>query len=166
MMETSLLEKETTSGHSEQKESSESGSRKIHWTDDDLKKVKHVFKDDIFKDKVTLDAVRGGIERHKKLRGMSPRGVYDKLKKECKKCCKFVAVREPPQEHESLQDKLDRMEGVGNNTNETATNDDQLSTTIIPPSERNRAFRCDKVELIHKVLSDMISKTVTISQRH
>jgi hypothetical protein len=124
-----------------------------------------IFKDDIVKNNVTLDIVRRGVETHEELRGMSPRRIYDKLKKDCKKDCNaLVPVGEPPREHDTLQDKLDRMGSVGKNTAETGTNDDQLSTSIIAPTERNSSFDCVEIETIHRLFKDMICESPTISR--
>ena len=75
----------------------------------------------------------------------------------------LVPVGKPPQEHDSLQDKSDRMGSVGKNTAETGTNDDQLSTSIIAPTKRNNSFNYVDVETIHRLFNDMICKSPTIS---
>ena len=76
----------------------------------------------------------------------------------------LVPVGEPPQEHDSLQDKLDRMGSVGVATDETVTHDDQLSNSIIAPTERNSTFNNDKVETIHDLFKDMIREAMKISR--
>ena len=130
-----------------------------------MAKIWEIFKDNIVKNNITLDVVRHGVETHEELCGMSPRRIYDKLKKDCKKDSDaFVPVREPPQEHDSLQDKLDRMGSVEKETEDSGTNDDQLSTSIIAPTERNSSFNCNEVETIHKLFKDMIQTTTKISQ--
>ena len=117
--------------------------RRILWTDDEVAKVRDIFKHDIINNNLTLDVVRRGVETHEELRGMSPRRIYDKLKKDGKDCSALVPARDPPQEQDTLQDKLDRMESFGTGE-ETATNDEELSSDIIGPSERNSAFNCKK----------------------
>ena len=57
-------------------------SKRIPWTDDEVE-IKRVFKDAIESDNITLDVVRNGVKTHEGLSGMSPRRIYDKLKKDC-----------------------------------------------------------------------------------
>ena len=147
------------------KSSENQQSKRIPWRDDDVAKIKEIFKDDIAKGDITLDAVRRGVETHEELCGMSPRRIYDRLKKDCKKDSNsFVSVGELPQEQDSLQDKLERMDDVGKSTEETGTNDDQLSASIIAPTERNSTFNCEEVDTIHRLFKDMICENRTISR--
>ncbi|XP_028419188.1 uncharacterized protein LOC114544894, partial [Dendronephthya gigantea] len=169
ILETATTVEETMAvdgkGKSSPCESSESESKRAPWTDDDVAKIKKIFQKDILKNNVTLDVVRHGVETHEELCGMSPRRIYDKLKKEGKKNLgELVPVMELPQEHDSLEDKLDRMEDVQKHAEESGTNDDQLSTSIIAPTERNSLFNCDEVQTIQKLFEDMIRKTVIISK--
>ena len=130
-----------------------------------MTKIKEVFKNDIAQDNITLDVVRRGVETHEELRGMSPRRIYDKLKKDCKKdCIACVPVGEPPQEQDSLQDKLERIGSVGKSAEETESHGDQLSTSIVAPTERSSTFNCDEVDTIHEVFKDMIRESRTISR--
>ena len=100
---------------------------------------------------------------------MSPRRIYDKLKKDIQKDSNaLVPVREPPQEHESMQDKLERLgKNLTNWTNseQAATiDDDQASTSIIAPTERNSSFNDNEVGTIHTIFKDMICGSATISR--
>lgn len=96
---------------------------------------------------------------------MSPRRIYDKLKKDTKrKSSKLVAATEPPQDLDSLQDKLNRLESVGDDTVEKGTNDDQLSASTVALSERNSAFDNVQVNTMHKLFKDMIYQSRTISR--
>ena len=105
------------------------------------------------------------MKTHEGLSGVPPRRVYDKLKKDCHSDPNaLVPVGEPPQEHDSLQDELDRMGSVGVATDETVTHDDQLSNSIIAPTERNSTFNNDEVETIHDLFKDMIREATTISR--
>ena len=164
--ETCAVAENKKSAENEPEKSSESeGSKRIAWTDDEVTKIKEVFKNDIAQDNITLDVVRRGVETHQELRGMSPRRIYDKLKKDCKKeSIACVPVGEPPQEQDSLQDKLERMGSVGNSTEETESHGDQLSTRIIAPTERNSTFNCDEVNTIHELFKNMIRESRTISR--
>lgn len=153
-----LLDSETAKSESEE-------SKRSLWSDDDLKIIKEIFKQEIIHDTITLDVVRYRVETQEELRGMSPRRIYDKLKKDAKrKSSKLVAATEPPQGLDSLQDKLDRLESVGDYTVETRSNDDQLSASIIAPSERNSSFTNVQVNTMHKLFKDMIYQSTTISR--
>ena len=116
--ETRAVAEKKKSAENEPEKSSESeGSKRTAWTDDEVTKIKEVFKNDIAQDNITFDVVRRGVETHEELRGMSPRRIYHKLKKDCKKeCIACVPEGEPPQEQDSLQDKLKRMGSVGKST--------------------------------------------------
>ena len=143
--------------------------KRIPWSDDDVAKIKKIFKDDIINDSITLDVVRRGVETNEELRGMSPRRIYDKLKKDIQKDSNaLVPVREPPQEHQSMQDKLERLgKNLTNWTNseQAATiHDDQASTSIIAPTERNSSFNDNEVGTIHSIFKDMICENTTISR--
>ena len=99
----------------------------------------------MLKNNPTLHVVRKGVETHKELASMSPGRIYDKLKKDAKTDCNSSEHgREPPEAQDSLQDKLDRMGGVKTNIEETGTEIEQLSASIIPPSERNSTFNYDE----------------------
>ena len=84
---------------SEPSQSSESKkSQRKTWTDDEVAKIKRVFKDAIESNNITLD----GVKTHEGLRPMSPRRIYDKLKKDCQSDLNaLVPVGGPPQELDS-----------------------------------------------------------------
>ena len=145
------------------KSESETSKKRIPWSGDDRAKVKKIFEGDM--NNVTLDVVRHGVETHEELRGMSPRRIYDKLKKIFKKNCNALCGGEPPQECESLQDKLDRMGNAGKETEEVMIIDDQASTSIIAPTERTSTFNADEVATIHDLFKDMICKSTAISKK-
>ena len=119
-----------------------------------MTKIKEIFKYDIAKGDITLDAVRSGVETHEDLCGILPRQKKDSNS--------FVSVGELPQEQDSLQDKLERMDDVGKSTEETGTNDDQLSASIIAPTEQNSTFNCEEVDTIHRLFKDIICENRTI----
>ena len=65
------------------------------------------------------------------------------------------AVPELPAHSESLEDRLSRLESNGNQTAVT-TNDDQLSNSIIAPTERNSNFSNLQMDILHELYGDMI----------
>lgn len=140
----------------------ENGKRKrIPWSDEESKLINEVFKKEIMENDITMDVIRHRIETHSELRGMSPRRVYDKLKKVNQK--ESISHAEPPKECEVLQDKLNRIHSIGSHTEETRTGDDQLSTSIFAPTERNSNFNNHDVSTMHTLFKDMIYERATIS---
>ena len=124
-------------------------------TDDDLTKVHQVFQEEIKKNTTTLSMVRDRVEESEKLRGMSPRRIYDRLRRDINKTADVLdATCQPPKACESLQDKLLRM---CPSSGKQETCDDGSSASIVPPSERNGNF-------INFELDDMIKKGKKISK--
>ena len=67
-----------------------------------------------------------------------------------------------------MQDKLERLGKKLTNwidSEEAATiDDDQASTSVIAPTERNSSFNYNKVGMIHTLFKEMICETTTISR--
>ena len=119
--------------------------------------------------KYSVDVVCRGIETNEELRGMSPRRIYNKLKDIQKDSNALVPVRKPPQEHESMPDKLEKKMGKKltnwTDSEEAATiDDDQASTSITASMERNSTFNDNAVGTIHTLFKDTICGTTTISR--
>ena len=86
-------------------------SQRVLWNKSEVEKIAKIFEKEIEERNVSLPAVRAKIDSHVKLHGMTPRRVYDKLKKD------FLQGKSPvpatsvelPNECETLQDRIERM---------------------------------------------------------
>jgi site-specific recombinase XerD len=136
------------------------------WTESDLKKVHSYFKDEIRMNTITLDNIRRRIEGNVEFNGISPRRIYDRLKKDIKKGLTLDDNRELPNSCELLQDRIRRMEDASIHSEEQdgTTFDENSSVSIIPPSERNSNFNDTEVRTLHKIFEDMIYHGLKISQ--
>ena len=56
-------------------------TKRVPWTNDELQKVKASFDDEIREQNISLSAIRAKVNASEQLKGMSPRQIYDKLKK-------------------------------------------------------------------------------------
>ena len=138
------------------------GKAKRTWTDDDLTKVHQVFQEEIKKNTITLSMVRDRVEENEQLSGMSPRRIYDRLRRDINKTADVLdATCQPPKACESLQDKLLRM---CPSSGKQETYDEGSSASIVPPSERNSNFTNFQLETVHKIFDDMIKKGKKISK--
>ena len=135
--------------------------KKLPWNEEDLEKVKKAFDEEINQGEITLDHVRYRVETTGELHGMSPRRVYDKVRKEIKELPAKAATLQPPQALESLHDKLSRIDS----SEAASTNmDDTESSFVVPPSERNSSLNNDEVKTLHQLFGDMITGNTTIGQ--
>ena len=134
------------------------GKKKVLWRDSDLSKVYKVFEEEIKMKSITLDTVRLRVEGNEQLNGMSPRRIYDRLKKDMQKAPHDVldVGCELPKACESLQDKFARV------ASPSLDDDDGSSVSIVPPSERNSNFSNAQIETIQSIFKDMISNGKTI----
>ena len=150
------------------KRNKEEAKNKRSWSDEDLKKVHTIFGQELMENTVTLDIVRYRVETNEELHGMSPRRIYDRLKKDSKKKLHFSGlVCEPPKACETLQHRVNRIENVGQSVSEVAETidtDEQLSVSIIAPSERNSNFSDGAIGVLHKMFEDMIVEGKRISK--
>ena len=144
------------------------GKAKGTWTDSDLTKVQQVFQEEIKNKTITLAMVRDRVEENEDLHGMSPRRIYDRLRRDLKKTADVLdATCQLPKACESLQDKLLRMcssSASVSGKQETTTCDDGSSASIVPPSERNSNFTNLQLETVHKIFGDMITKGKKVSK--
>ena len=128
------------------------------WTPEEAEKVREAFKDEIQQGKITINIMRYKIASQPKLSGMSPRRVYDRLRKEL---CEPVAVSPPAEvpskEQESLEQRIDRM--TAHSSKETSgAYDEQSSISIIPPTERSsHVFFDADITALRSLFADMIS---------
>ncbi|CAB4033290.1 Neurofilament medium polypeptide, partial [Paramuricea clavata] len=138
----------------------EEGKKKVLWRDSDLSKVYKVFEEEIKMKSITFDTVRRRVEGNEQLNGMSPRRIYDRLKKDMQKAPHDVldVGCELPKACESLQDKFACVASPSLNY------DDGSSASIVPPSERNSNFSNAQIETIQSIFKDMISNGKTISR--
>ena len=133
-----------------------STNRKILWTDGDLDQVKFTFRKDIAAKKISMDRVRQGIDSNKELDSMSPRRIYDKIRKIISQdSSSSKAVLELPEARESLEDKLQRFDEHDRSESYV---DEEMSTSLVPPSERNSCFTSEEVSSIHNLFKDMITE--------
>ena len=134
--------------------------KRAAWTDSDLEKVENRFSEELKNKTITLDLVRKKVEKCEELSGMSPRRVYDKLKKLAKEkvySCSNVG-HELPKAQESLDDKLERMANVSNNPSQSVPDDQQSSLGIIPPTEKSSGILSEwEIQTINKMFPDMIA---------
>jgi hypothetical protein len=135
-------------------------NRKGRWSASDFDKVKTIFAQDLAAKSITMERVRDGIESNNELHGMSPRRVYDKLKKSMnnEESSSSQSIPELPQTCESLEDKLQRVEEY----TQSGSVNEELSASIIAPSERNSHFNNDEMSSLHNLFKDMITGNVTI----
>ena len=126
------------------KESSVDGRKQLPckerllWTPQDVKKVQDIFIEDLERKC-----------REKQLVGMSPRRVYDRLKKELRQpvTANPQPQKAPPELSEYLQQPLERM---------TAHSSEQTSLGIIPPKERSSNLFLDNDNVLRTLFSDTI----------
>ena len=144
------------------------GKAKGTWTDSNLTKVQQVFQEEIKNKTITLGMVRDRVEENEDLCGMSPRRIYDRLRRDLKKTADVLdATCQLPKACESLQDKLLRMcseSASVSGKQETTTCDDGSSASIVPPSKRNSNFTNLQLETVHKIFGDMITKGKKVSK--
>ncbi|CAB4032290.1 Neurofilament medium polypeptide [Paramuricea clavata] len=141
-------DKEDTAGETEC-----ATNQKGEWNDSDFEKVRTIFGKDIAAKTITMERVREGIESNEELYGMSPRRIYDKIRKTInKESASLQNIPELPQTCESLEDKLQRFEEC------SETVDEELSTSIIQPSERNSNFTNEEMNSLQKMFKDMITE--------
>ena len=141
-------DKEDTAGETEC-----ATNQKGEWNDSDFEKVRTIFGKDITAKTITMERVREGIESSEELYGMSPRRIYDKIRKTInKESASLQNILELPQTCESLEDKLQRFEECSETVNE------ELSTSIIQPSERNSNFTDEEMNSLQKIFKDMITE--------
>lgn len=129
------------------------------WTPEDLEKVQETFREEIEQHIITLDVVRNKVGTNKQLQGMSPRRIYDKLKKRLNQQpnAKSNVSVDPPKECESLHDKIERIAACSKEENESVTHDGHSSVSIITPTERSTVIFSDaEVATIRAMFSDMI----------
>lgn len=117
-----LMRAEPTSAETEGAESESSDNdrdtrtlrpQRVPWNKSELEKITKIFEKEIEERNVSLPVVRAKIQSHAELNGMSPRRVYDKLKKD------FLQDKRPvpatslglPTECETLRDGIERMGG-------------------------------------------------------
>jgi hypothetical protein len=125
----------------------DTGDKRVPWNEEDSQKVKAIFQDEIVAKKITMDRVRETIETSKELHGMSPRQVYDKVKMIMNQGSSVSEpVPELPQVCDSLEDKLSRF---GHSDTNTDKPDEEQSTSILAPSERNSSFTNDEMKYVH-----------------
>ena len=95
--------------------------------------------------------------REKQLVGMSPRRVYDRLKKELRQpvTANPQPQEAPPELSEYLQQPLERM---------TAHSSEQTSLGIIPPKERSSNLFLDNDNVLCTLFSDTIDANKPILQ--
>ena len=150
-------DKEYTAGTTE-----DAALKNCSWSDNDVKKIQSVFGQDIAAKTISMERVRECIQSNKELDGMSPRRVYDKIRK---MVSKQSASLEPdlklPEACESLQDKLQRFD---EHFQSESTVDEEMSasTGIIAPSERNSHFTNEETNSLHKLFKDMITENKKI----
>ncbi|CAB4014016.1 Hypothetical predicted protein, partial [Paramuricea clavata] len=129
------------------------------WTPEDLEKVQETFREEIEQHTITLDVVRNKVGTNKQLQGMSPRRIYDKLKKSLNQQslnAKSNVTVDPPKECESLHDKIERIAACSTE-NESVTHGGHSSVSIISPTERSTGiFSDEEVITIKEMFSDMI----------
>ena len=125
----------------------DTGDKRVPWNEQDSQKVKAIFQDEIVAKKITMDRVCETIETSKELHGMSPRRVYDKVKMIMNQGSSVSeTVPELPQVCDSLEDKLSRF---GHSDINTDKPDEEQSTSILAPSERNSSFTNDEMKYVH-----------------
>jgi hypothetical protein len=138
------------SGSSEKKEL---GRKRMPWTPEDLEKVQETFREEIEQHIITLDVVRNKVGTNKQLQGMSPRRIYDKLKKRLNQQpnAKSNVSVDPPKECESnANDKIERIAACSKEENESVTHDGHSSVSIITPTERSTVIFSDAEVANHK----------------
>ncbi len=117
-----LMRAEPTTGETEsgksassvgEEETSLNFTKRVPWTNDEVDKIKKIFREEIKKRSVSLAAVRAKVNSHGELKDMSARRVYDKLKKDLFNDGSLQpnVSCELPIECESLQDRVERIVG-------------------------------------------------------
>ena len=105
-------ENQAVAGESEQNpEEVSEEKRRVPWSADELKKIEVHFREELQSNEITLEVVRDKVQKSEQLQGMSPRRIYDKLKKQLKqKAYDGPDVSLPlPTAKEHLHDKLARL---------------------------------------------------------
>ena len=106
--------------------------------------------------------VRNRVEENEDLHGMSPRRIYDRLRRDLKKAADVLDTTcQLPKACESLQDKLLRMcssNASVSGKQETTTCDGRASASM----QQNSNFTNFQLEMVHKIFGDMITKGKTI----
>jgi site-specific recombinase XerD len=138
------------------------GRKRVAWTADDLLMLEKHFSNEISTRSITLDQVRTKVEENDELQNMSPRRVYDRLKKHITKINEPNVIAELPEESESLDDKLARM--AGTTSSEPSVNDES-SVGIVPPTEKSGSVLSEwDIQTINKMFDDMVKYNKPVSK--
>jgi hypothetical protein len=144
-------------------------TKRVAWTNDEVDKIKKIFREEIQQRSVSLAAVRAKVNAHGELKDMSARRVYDKLKKDLFNDGSLQpnVSCELPIECESLQDRVERIVGhSGTCTEQPSVSCEQPSSvSMVTPTERSHGiFSEEAVANIKAIFSDMIQLNKSISK--
>lgn len=134
--------------------------KRTPWKDEEIQMVKETFNEELKLKTITLGIVRDKVKNSKQLDGMSPRRVYDRLRKELngkQKNANEEVRHELPKACESLNDRLERMAPNSHQTSYSA-NDEQSSPSVISPTEfaSTDLFSDCSLTSMKKIFADMI----------
>ena len=143
---------------SENQEETLSTSKRVPWTNDELEKVKASFEDEIRENNISLPAIRAKVSTSEQLKGMSPRRIYDKLKKGLPNDAKLDSniSSELLMDGRTIQQRLLSMVPDWLETTESVSHEEQSSASIVSPTERSGMFSDDAIQTIRTIFSDMI----------
>ncbi len=133
---------------------------RVPWTADELLKIENSFRNELKSGVITLEVIRDKVKESNELLGMSPRRIYDKLKKQLKqKKYDVPDVRlELPKACESLDDKLERMSTGTSKQPTESVMDEQSSLGIVSPTEKSSGIFSEwDIETINSMFADMIA---------
>ncbi|CAB3978646.1 Neurofilament medium polypeptide [Paramuricea clavata] len=135
--------------------------RRTPWKDDEIQIVNETFKEELKLKTITMGIVRDKVENSEQLDGMSPRRVYDRLKRELNK--KQLNANEEvihvlPTACESLNDRLERMASNSHGQTSYSAKDEQSSPSVISPTEfaNTDLFSDSNLTSMKKIFADMI----------
>ncbi|CAB3994573.1 Hypothetical predicted protein [Paramuricea clavata] len=112
--------------------------KRTPWKNEEIRMVKETFNKELKLKTIMLGIIREKVKNSKQLNGMSPRRVFDRLRKELngKQLYAIEEVRyELPKECESLNDRLERMAPNSHGEISYSANDEQSSPSVISPTE-------------------------------
>ena len=149
---------QVTSDSTDNQQETLSTSKRVPWTNDKLEKVKASFEDEIREQNISLPAIRAKVSTSEQLKGMSPRRIYDKLKKGLPNDEKLDSniSSELRLDGRIMQQRLLSMVPDWLETTESVSHEEQLSASIVSPTERSGMFSDDAIQTIRTIFSDMI----------
>ena len=157
---------ETGSSDRDDQQETLTETKRVPWTNDELQKVKASFDDEIREKNISLPAIRAKVNASEQLKGMSPRRIYDKLKKGLPNDANLDSNISSvlPKDCETLQQRLERMVPPWLETTESVSHEEQSSISIVSPTERSGMFSDESIQTIKTIFSDMILLNKPISK--